>query len=240
MLASTLPLTTMTKLVPVPPLPSLEDDVLLEEANQSFWTCLLGHIRAEWWTIGGTVLDVGCHKGGLLVKLSEALKPRRIFGIEPLAPCRERANFRLRKMVPDVFVYSPRAWHRIPNSAVDLITCHEVLHHVEDLTSLFDHISRVLTQDGMAFVVAGCHTENPVWSRWREQLQASGQIVYSRSPLEIMRAGLRAGLRGALRPLRRDGWVFYDPDRAVFTYSSVEELCEHQYRHKLLFRFVKQ
>ena len=61
-----------------------------------------------------------------------------------------------------------------------------------------------------------------------------------RAPFDILCAGIDAGLSGALRPLRRDGWVIYNPDRAVFTYSSAEELLEHQYRHKLLFRFVKQ
>jgi hypothetical protein len=61
-----------------------------------------------------------------------------------------------------------------------------------------------------------------------------------RAPFDILRVGIDAGLTGALRPLRRDGWVIYDPDRAAFKYSSVEELFDHQYRHKLLFRFVKQ
>jgi SAM-dependent methyltransferase len=139
-----------------------------------------------------------------------------------------------------VAVLPPERWGEIPTAGIDLLTCHEVLHLVDDLPGLFHHVSRTLRAGGTAFVVAGCHTENPVWPRWREQLLVAGQTVIDRSPFDILRAGINAGLRGALRPLRRDGWIIYDPDRAAFTYSSAEELLEHQYRHKLLFRFVKQ
>ncbi len=122
---------------------------------------------------------------------------------------------------------------------MDLVTCHEVLHQVEDLPSLFEDIARVLHIGGTAFIVAGCHTENPVWEAWSAELRDSSQKVFDRSPFDILRAGIAAGLHGALRPLRRDGWIVYDPDDAVFKYPSAKNLLDHQYRHKLLFRFLK-
>jgi SAM-dependent methyltransferase len=230
----------MSRLVSVPPLPAPEDDASLEEANQIFWSNLLGHIQAE---IRGTVdsiLDVGCHQGGLLVRLAALFNPKNLTGIESSIRLRERAMFRLRNLASSVSMLSPEQWDEIPTSSVDLLTCHEVIHLVEDLPKLFYEISRTLRPNGTVFLVAGCHTENPVWSRWSEQLSASGQTVMDRSPFDILRAGINSGLSGALRPLRRDGWVIYNPDRATFTYSSAEELLDHQYRHKLLFRFVKQ
>jgi SAM-dependent methyltransferase len=230
----------MSGVVPVPPLPALEDDASLERANQIFWSSLLRHIQAEAHGPVESVLDVGCHHGGLLERLAALLHPKSMRGIEPSAVSRERALFRLRKLVPTVAIFSPERWGEVPASSVDLITCHEVLHLVEDLPAMFRQISRVLRPDGTAFVVAGCHTENPLWPRWSEQLRNAGQTVVDRAPFDILRAGISAGLSGALRPLRRDGWIIYDPDQALFKYSSAEELLDHQYRHKLLFRFVKQ
>jgi SAM-dependent methyltransferase len=230
----------MSGIVPMPHLQSLEDDASLEHANQIFWSSLLQHVQAEVRGSVGSVLDVGCHHGGLLDRLASLLHPKNIIGVEPSTISRERALFRLRKLAPSVAVLSPERWSEVPTSSIDLLTCHEVIHLIEDLPELFKQISRTLRPHGTAFVVAGCHTENPLWPRWSEQLRSAGQTVVDRSPFDVLRAGIGAGLSGALRPLRRDGWIIYNPDHALFTYSSAEELLDHQYRHKLLFRFVKQ
>jgi len=230
----------MSRFVPVLPSQALEDDASLEQANQIFWSSLLGHAQSE--AIGPveSILDIGSHRGGLLERLADAFHPKALSGIEPSTQCREQALFRLRKLAPSVTLLPPERWNEIPAVSIDLITCHEVLHLVEDIDGLFREVSRTLRSTGTVLVVAGCHTENPLWSRWSEQLRVGGQTVVDRAPFDILRAGINAGLKGALRPLRRDGWVIYDPDRAVFTYSSAGELLDHQYRHKLLFRFVKQ
>jgi SAM-dependent methyltransferase len=224
----------------VSPLQAPEDDASLEQANQIFWSSLLRHIQAEMRGPIESILDVGCHHGGLLEKLAGLLRPVSLTGIEPSDRSRERALFRLRKLAQKVAMLPPERWGEVQAASISILTCHEVLHLVEDLPELFYHIARVLGPDGTAFVVAGCHTENPVWPRWSEQLRASGQTVWDRTPFDILRAGIGAGLSGALRPLRRDGWIIYNPDHADFTYSTAEELLDHQYRHKLLFRFIKQ
>ena len=230
----------MSRLVPVPPLQALEDDALLEHANQIFWSSLIAHAQAETQGPVESILDIGCHRGGLLLRLAETFHPKTLIGIEPSTPSREQALFRLRKLAIPVTLLPSERWSEVPSACVDLITCHEVLHLVDDLDELFIEISRALCEGGTALVVAGCHNETPLWFRWSEQLRATGQTVIDRSPFDILRAGINTGLKGALRPLRRDGWVIYDPDRAVFTYSSAKELFDHQYRHKLLFRFSKE
>ena len=223
-------------LVPLP-----EYGSSLEQANEIFWQSLLDHVRREFH--GGPVdgvLDVGCHHGGLLVQLASALRPKRLTGIEAVSRSRERALFRLRTLAPTVAILSPERWEQVPAFSSDLVTCHEVLHLVEDLPSLFGNIVRVLRAGGSAFIVAGCHTENPVWEDWSAELRDSGQTVFDRTPFDILRAGIAAGLHGAVRPLRRDGWIIYNPDTAVFKYPSARDLLDHQYRHKLLFRFLKR
>lgn len=220
--------------------PPPEDDASLEQANEIFWQSLLNHIRRE---LPGSaidgVLDVGCHHGGLLANLASKLHPKRLIGVEPASSSRERAQFRVRTLAPTVMILPPERWSEIPAVSVDLVTCHEVLHLVEDLPDLFANITRVLRARSCAFIVAGCHTENPVWKTWSAQLRDSGQTVFDRAPFDILQAGIAAGLHGVFRPLRRDGWIVYNPDEAIFTYPSAENLLDHQYRHKLLFRFMK-
>lgn len=230
----------MSGLVPIPDTQPLENDISLEQANQMFWSSLLDHIQSEVRAPVQSILDLGCHHGGLLALLAGTLQPTSLIGVEPSSHSRERTRFRLRNLAPSATVIPPERWGEIGTASVDLITCHEVLHLVEDLSTLFYQITRTLRGNGTVFVVAGCHAENPVWLRWSEQLRSAGQVVFDRSPFDILRAGINAGLRGAMRPLRRDGWIIYDPDHAAFTYSSAGELLDHQYRHKLLFRFVKQ
>jgi len=230
----------MSSLFSTPRLQAPENDDSLEQANQIFWSSLLGHIQADVRAPVECVLDVGCHHGGLLVQLAASLHPRCLTGIEPSSHSRDRATFRLRKLAPSVVILPPDRWSEIATASVDVVTCHEVLHLVADIDGVFSEISRTLRATGTAYIVAGCHTENPLWSRWKVQLQDTDQTVYDRSPFDILRSGISAGLKGAMRPLRRDGWIIYDPDNAVLNYSSAGELLDHQYRYKLLFRFIKQ
>jgi len=229
----------MSSLFSTPRLQAPENDASLEQANQIFWSSLLGHIQADVRSPVETVLDIGCHHGGLLTQLAATLHPRCLTGIEPSSHSRDRATFRLRKLASSVVILSPDRWNEIPTASIDVLTCHEVLHLVEDIEAVFSEVARTLRATGSAYVVAGCHTENPVWARWKLQLQDTEQTIYDRSPFDILRTGINAGLKGAMRPLRRDGWIIYDPDHAALTYSSAEELLDHQYRHKLLFRFIK-
>jgi len=230
----------MSGLISIPPLQAPEDDTSLEQVNQIFWSSLLGHVQANIHDPVESILDIGCHQGGLLTRLAAALHPQSLIGIEPSTSSRERAIFRVRKLAHSVAILSPDRWSEVKTASVDLITCHEVLHLVEDMGTIFSHVNRTLRANGTAFVVAGCHTENPLWHRWKTQLQDTGQTIYDHSPFDILSAGINAGLKGALRPLRRDGWILYDPDHAALTYSSAGELLDHQYRHKLLFRISKQ
>ena len=221
------------------PLP--EHDSSLEQANQLFWEALLGHIRRELaGNVVDEVLDVGCHNGGLLSQLASTFHPNRMTGIEPASHCRERALFRLRTLAPRVAILPPKAWPEVPSSSIDIVTCHEVLHLVEDLHHLFGNIARVLRPQGIAFVVVGCHSENPVWRTWSAELRDSGQTVFDRTAFDILHCGIAAGMQGALRPLRRDGWIIYNPKSTVFSYPSIGHLLDHQYRNKLLFRFIRR
>lgn len=219
---------------------SPEEDQHLEEVNQIFWRSLFGHVRAE---VGrrdvSTILDVGCHHGGLLELFAGHFKPQRIIGLEPLEHARQRAGFRLMRQQAEVHLLEPSEWPSVEDGSVDLVLCHEVVHLVPDLDAILSQIARVLRSGdhASAYVVFGSHSENPLWPNWKSKLIELGHEVFDHTPFDVLSAASRSGLDCAIRPLRRDGWVFYNPDTAQYRYPSAEAMFDHQYRHKLLFRF---
>ena len=217
-----------------------DEDDRLDDRNVHFWRALLGHVRADGVRSARTLLDHGCHTGGLTSLATAELGAERVWAVEPVLRSRQLAEQRLRSHHPrvEVNVLPVGVWSQIPDGDVDLLLSHEVLYLVEDLTALFNEVVRVLNPQGSAYFVLGCHTENPIWPAWKQELEEMGHVVYDHSPFDVLRAGAAVGLSPALRPLRDSGWVYYDPRTPRFAFASVRELLDHQFRHKLLFRFL--
>lgn len=219
-------------------LSTLEDDQALEESNQAFWDALLDRVRADGFRKAPrAVLDVGSHRGGLLERLARLWGATTLFGVEPVAALRKRAELRLRGQADNVLMVSPAEWSRVPTAGVDLLLAFESLQFIENLSTFFDEVARVLGEHGCAYVVLGCHGENPLWSRWKTELEAMGHDVFTHQPLTLMELGAARGFLPSVRPLRSDGWITHDPRDRRFGFSSTSELLDHHYRHKLLFRF---
>ena len=211
-------------------------DTNLPAANEAFWAALIGIIEGDAPSAPRTILDVGCHSGGLLDALTRRFAPARIFGIEPLAWARVAASRRLANAAAAVTLLDVSQWGQVPTGAIDLVTSHEVLYLEPDVPGFMQEVHRVLSLDGHAYVVLGCHAENPLWHAWKSRLTAAGRTVYNHIPLDIMEAASAAGLSASVQPLRRAGWVTYDPRRAEFSYPDVRTMLDHHYRHKLVFR----
>ena len=214
--------------------PALDRD--LPMVNESFWSSLIDHIERDCPPPLRVILDVGCHTGGLLEALSRRFAPTELFGIEPLAAARLAASRRLNGVTANLTLLDASEWDRIPTGAVNLTTSHEMLYLEPDLRDFMKRVRRVLGSAGIAYVVLGCHSENPLWKIWKTSLVAAGHRVYDHMPLEIMEAASSAGLLPSVQPLRCSGWVTYDPLRAEFRYPDVQTMFDHHYRNKLIFR----
>ena len=127
-------------------------------------------------------------------------------------------------------------WTRISPGSIDLITSHEVLYLEPDVRAFMERIRGALAPGASAYVVLGCHSENPLWKIWKAPLTAAGLRVFDHAPIEIMAAASSAGLLPSVQPLRRSGWITYDPLRTAFPYPDVHTMIEHHYRYKLVFR----
>jgi SAM-dependent methyltransferase len=217
------------------------DDNLLESRNSVFWEAMLDNIRRDGFArVPRRVLDIGCHRGGLLARIAELWGGDALFGIEPIPAARARAQLRLASCAQTVQILSPEQWKMVPDRSLDLVVCHEVLFTIKDLRELVGNIARVLAPGGRAYVVAGCHAENPVWSMWRDAFEREGRRVYTHRPLDLMGFAGEFGLNPAVRPLRDIGWATYDPADNVFAFPSIAALLDHQFRHKLLFRLAQK
>jgi SAM-dependent methyltransferase len=208
----------------------------LPTVNEAFWSALIEHIDQNASTPPRVILDVGCHTGGLLEALSRRFTPTELFGIEPLAAARSAASRRLVGAADTVSLLDPSDWNHVPTGGIDLVVSHEMLYLEQDLLNFMEQVRRVLTADGVSYVVLGCHTENPLWQTWKAPLLAAGHRVYDHEPLQIMEAAAAVGLVPSVQPLRRSGWVTYDPLNAQFRFPTVRAMFEHHYLHKLLFR----
>ena len=219
---------------------SEKDDEELEAANGSLWSEFLNKVKADVPDARPqSVLDIGCHRGGLLEKLAKAWRPARVYGVEPVGALRKRARFRLRTVADTVEIFDPADWDRVPSSSIDLAVSFETLHLINNLESLFRSVARVLHERGRAYFVLGCHAENPVWPAWREELVAMGHEVTTHTPLAVMQAGSAVGFMPSVRPLRDQGWVVHDPLSPGFSFRSVDQLLAHHFKYKLIFRFVR-
>jgi SAM-dependent methyltransferase len=216
------------------------EDEQLEVTNSAFWDSLIDHIRED--CTGApphSLLDVGCHYGGLLARLVSIWQARCVWGIEPMKAARLRATARLGKLAPEVRFVDNADWAHVPAMTFDLVTCHEVLYFEPDLHAFMVNVERVMSRSGRLYVVLGCHAENPVWAVWKPQLEAIGHRVYDHRPMDILAAGAKLGLVPSLRPLRRTGWITHDPTRSEFSFPSAGVMVDHHFKHKLLFRFMR-
>lgn len=217
------------------------EDAVLEKRNKPFWLALLGHVQADRAIDnGGTILDVGCHHGGLLSLSRQRFKAFNLIGVEPMKAARDMAQARLQSEGASVKLLRENEWQQIGDQSVDLVLSHEVLPFIQDLNQLLENFQRVLKPHAFAYLVSGCHLENPLWPAWREKLQNQGHVTYDHSPIALMKAAGEQGLSPSVRTLRDYGWAHYNPaEEAAFVYPSVEALLDHQFKYKLLFRFQR-
>ena len=211
-------------------------DNSLPEVNEAFWSSLIELVDDDAHPAPRTILDVGCHSGGLLDALTRRFAPAQVFGIEPLAWARAVTSRRLASVDAAVTLLDPTQWEQVPTGELELVTSHEMLYLEPDVPGFMRRVHRVLSSEGRAYVVLGCHAENPLWHVWQSPLKAAGRTVYDHLPMDILEAAFAAGLTASVQPLRRAGWITYDPRQADFPYPDVRTMFDHHYRHKLVFR----
>lgn len=184
---------------------------------------------------GRTVLDYGCNQGGFL-RLLHALRPfARGLGLDIATASVARAEALKGDLPLQYAVLGDLApW----TGAFDLAFSHEVVYLVPDLDAHAADIARLLRPGGVYYAVTGCHTDSPLWPRWRELIpRISNLPVQDRSIGDYAEAFRGAGLAVSVRRLGFDGYV---PARAASEwYPSLADQLDYLANTKMVFRIVR-
>jgi len=103
------------------------------------------------------ILDVGCGRGRAFTTLEDHFRPEVIVGIDVdpsaidwAAQAAAECSCRIETRVADVTKLA------LPDASVDLVFCHQTLHHIRDQASALAELHRVLAPRGVLLLAESC------------------------------------------------------------------------------------
>lgn len=212
--------------------PHAED--AMSDGHAPIWRHLIGLVP-ETDLSGLTVLDIGCNQGGFLRMLHTMRPFRRALGIDIARKSVERANALKADMPIQYQVGSElTGWQQ----EFDLAFSHEVIYLVPDIDGHAADVWRALKSGGVYYAVTGCHSDNPLWPRWRDFVaEKTNTKVQDRSVSDYARSFAKAGFDVSARKLGFNGFIPYADDGWM---PNFVEALNYYTETKILFRLVKK
>jgi SAM-dependent methyltransferase len=211
--------------------PDAEDR--MADGHAPIWRHLIGLIMEKDLT-AKSVLDFGCNQGGLLRHLY-AIRPfRKALGIDIAEASIAKADT-LKGNLP--------IQHEVGGTVsgwaeeFDLAISHEVIYLVPDIAAHAADIFHALKSGGVYYAVTGCHTDNPLWSKWRALVaKRTNTVVQDRSITDYAKAFQAAGFKVSARKLEFDGFLLYSDN--AWTPDLADSL-DYYTQTKIVYRLVK-
>lgn len=98
---------------------------------------------------GVVVLDIGTGQGHSLLELAQRLRPSQIHALDPEPDFASRCDaMRQAAGVPVALHHAPAERIPLPDASVDLVLCHQTLHHIVDQSAALVEVFRVLKPGG--------------------------------------------------------------------------------------------
>jgi len=164
-----------------------------------------------------SVVDFGCNQGGLL---------RHLYAIRPF---RKALGIDIQHAVGGTL----DGWVE----EFDLAISHEVIYLVEDIHAHAADIWKALRPGGVYYAVTGCHTDNPLWPKWRDLVaKRTNTVVQDRSISDYGRAFAKAGFAVSGRKLEYDGFIPFVEDGWTPDFA---DALDYYTQTKIVFRLVK-
>ncbi len=96
------------------------------------------------------ILDVGCGQGKSLIELSRRFAPQQIIAVDADPDARQRAALSIAQCsVPVTFHHSNAAQLPLADHSVDMVFCHQTLHHIVAQEAALAEFYRVLKPGGV-------------------------------------------------------------------------------------------
>lgn len=115
-----------------------------ENFNKSQW--IIKNINREWKP--NNILDIGCGGGVLLYTLSQLFKSAELYGIEPTKTYADLASRRTNAIVENSYFGKDS----FKNLTFDLITCCQVLEHIDDLEAFLLNLKEIIHENSYIYV----------------------------------------------------------------------------------------
>jgi SAM-dependent methyltransferase len=210
-----------------------EAENAMAQGHAPIWRHLI-NLTPETDLSGLSVLDFGCNQGGFLRMLHTMRPFRRALGTDIARKSIERANELKADMPIQYQVGSDLAdWH----GEFDLAFSHEVIYLVPDIARHAGDIWRALRPGGVYYAVTGCHSDNPLWPRWRSFIaEKTNTTVQDRSISDYAKAFAAAGFDVSARKLGFPGFVPYAEDGWMPDFA---EALDYYTETKIVFRLAK-
>lgn len=183
-----------------------------------------------------TVLDFGCNRGGFL-RLLHMLRPfRRGVGVDIASESVAAANAAKGDLPLHFEVATDLTrW----TDVFDIAFSYEVIYLLPDLARHARDMFGALRDGGVYYAVTGCHTENPLWPKWREMIGSTSHApVQDYAPDDFIHAFSSAGFIVSFKRFGFDGFISTNKDRAY--YPNVIDAITYPADHKLIFRLEKR
>ncbi|MEM9320980.1 MAG: class I SAM-dependent methyltransferase [Pseudomonadota bacterium] len=168
---------------------AFEEDSMTDE-HLWIWREMIASVPAD--LRAAKVLDVGCNQGGFLRELYDTKPFAEGIGIDlaekAVALAEQRkANRPLRYVAATDLSEA--------GGGFDIAFSHEVIYLIEDLSEHARQIAQALKPGATYNAVTCCHSDNPLWSRWRPMIKEFSNLdVPDHSVGEIAAAFRSAGL----------------------------------------------
>jgi len=114
------------------------------------------------------ILDIGCGEGTAFALIEKHLRPQMLIGIDIDARAVRRAQDAARKCGCRAEVrVGDAARLELPDSSMDLIVCHQTLHHLTNQRAAVRELYRVLVPGGVLLCAESCRCFiESFWVRW--------------------------------------------------------------------------
>jgi SAM-dependent methyltransferase len=146
----------------------------------------------------GRLLDVGCGQGRAFGLLARHFAPREIVGLD-IDPAMVAAARLTAKECPVTVTVKQSSVSRLdlPDASVDVVFCHQLIHHVANQAQVLGELHRVLAPGGYLLLGESCESFIHIWSvRW-----------FFRHP-----PGVQHPAEGYVRLVREAGFTVEDRD----------------------------
>lgn len=98
---------------------------------------------------GGVVLDIGTGQGHSLPELAQRFRPSHIHALDPEPDFAQRCAAMRESCGVPVSLHQAHAERiPLPDASVDVVLCHQTLHHIVDQTTALAEVFRVLKPGG--------------------------------------------------------------------------------------------